>query len=64
MRQAKENFRRQYDEYKNGIGDITAPQRNYRNTMAPPTPDLSGSTLDLCGMTMVNYHGSEVPVIW
>lgn len=57
VRQAKENFRRQYDEYKNGNGVVSAPQRNYRNTVAP-------STLNLSGMTLVNYYGSEVPIIW
>ena len=57
VRQAKENFRRQYDEYKNGNGVVPAPQRNYRNTMAP-------STLNLSGMTLVNYHGIEVPILW
>ena len=57
VRQAKENFRRQYDEYKNGNRVIPAPQRSYRNTVAP-------STLNLSGMTLVNYHGIEVPIIW
>ncbi len=57
VRQAKENFRRQYDEYKNGNGVVPAPQRNYRNLMAP-------STLNLSGMTLVNYHGIEVPILW
>ena len=57
VRQAKENFRRQYDEYKNANGVIPAPQRDYRNTMAP-------STLNLSGMTLVNYHGIDVPIIW
>ena len=57
VRQAKENFRRQYNEYKNGNGVVPAPQIIYRNTVAP-------STLNLSGVTLVNYYGSEVPVIW
>ena len=57
VRKAKENVRRQYDEYKNGNGAIPAPQRNYRNTVAPSTPNLSG-------MTLVNNRGTEVPMIW
>ena len=60
VRQAKENFRRQYDKYKSGNGVIPAPQstpqRNYTNTVAP-------SSLNLSGMTLVNYHGIEVPII-
>ena len=60
VRQAKENFGRQYDKYKSGNGVIPAPQstpqRNYTNTVAP-------STLNLSGMTLVNYHGIEVPII-
>ena len=60
VRQAKENFRRQYDKYKSGNGVISAPQstpqRHFTNILAP-------STLNLSGMTLVNYHGIEVPII-
>ena len=52
VRQAKENFRRQYDEYKKGKGGtadpqrtVPAPQMTHRNTVAPSTPNLSGMTL-------------------
>ena len=60
VRQAKENFRRQYDKYKSGNGVIPAPQstpqRYFTNMVAP-------STLNLSGMTLVNYHGIEVSIV-
>ena len=52
VRQAKENFRRQYDEYKKrkgGTADpqriVPAPQMTHRNTVAASTRNLSGMTL-------------------
>ena len=52
VRQAKENFRRQYDEYKQSKGVTADPQRivpatqmTHKNIVAPSTTNLSGMTL-------------------